>query len=130
MLYTPRMSTPTLKTYVWLYNFDADNTVCYFFANAETVEKAREIIIEKAKLIKDTTNECVFNSEGVEYRYKSTPMGSKDGILHLSAPHCMTTEEVCYRSKEVEAAVSEEPLFVAPINCAGFVTAVKKASPY
>ena len=109
--------------FVWLHRFKKQNTISYFFTSAESVEKAREKILEKAALIKQTTTDCVFNSEGVEYFYKSSPLGAADGVLHLGAPDSITTEEVCYLYEQIKNTLDGAPLFTGPDDSVGFVTA-------
>lgn len=113
----------TDKVFVWLHEFKSQSTISYFIANAETVELARSKILQKVKDIKDTTTDCVYSSEGVDYRYKSSPLGASDGILHLGAPYSMTTEEVCHMDAEVTNTLSKDPLIISPSDFVGFVTA-------
>ncbi len=107
--------------FVWLLRLE--ETIAYLFTVAASVEDARLAIMAKLKEVKDTTTECVHWSEGVEYRYKSSPLGSSDGVLHLGGPNCMTSEEVCFQEKVVLDALKKEPLFVGNANSVGIVTA-------
>jgi hypothetical protein len=111
------------QIYVWLHEFKDRGTITYFFTTAESVDEAREKIHAKAMRIKETTKDCEFVKDEIEYLYKSSPLGSQDGILHLGAPDCMTTEEVCYLTTDITAALKKEPLFVGPADSVGFVTA-------
>jgi hypothetical protein len=112
-----------VQIYVWSHTFKGQGTICYFFTSAESVDEAREKITAKAMRIKETTTDCVFKNEEGEYFYKSSPLGSEDGVLHLGAPDSMTTEEVCYLTTELTAILTKDPLFVAPADSVGFVTA-------
>lgn len=109
------------QLFVWMHEFKEDKTLSYLFCIATNVSEARTKIIEKAKAVKETITECVFNSEGTEYRYKSSSMGAKDGVLHLSAPNSATTEEICYYN--LEEVLKKDPIYIAPSNSVGFVTA-------
>lgn len=111
------------QIYVWLYEFKGRGTISYFFTSAESVESAREKIHAAANRVKETTKDCEFIKDEIEYLYKSSPLGSQDGILHLGAPDCMTTEEICYLTLDITAALEKEPLFVGPMDSVGFVTA-------
>jgi len=111
------------KIYVWLYEFKGRGTLSYLFTSAESVNEAREKIHAAANRIKETTTDGVFVKDEIEYLYKSSPLGSQDGILHLGAPDCMTTEEVCYLTLDITAALEKEPLLVGPMDSVGFVTA-------
>jgi hypothetical protein len=109
------------KVFVWMHDFKKDKTLSYLFCTAANVSEARTKILEKAKAVKETITECVFNSEGTEYRYKSSSMGAKDGVLHLSAPNSATTEEICYYN--LEEILKKDPVYIAPQDSVGFVTA-------
>jgi hypothetical protein len=111
------------QIYVWLHRFKSHETLSYLFTSAESVGEAREKIRAKAMRIKETTTDCVYKNEGTEYYYKSSPLGSQDGVLHLGAPDSMTTEEICYLTLEITAALEKDPLFIGPIDSVGFVTA-------
>ena len=111
------------QIYVWSHHFKSQETISYFFTFAESVDEAREKIHAKAMHIKETTTDCVFKNEEGEYFYKSSPLGSQDGVLHLGAPDSMTTEEVCYLTIELTAILTKDPLFIGPVDSVGFVTA-------
>ena len=112
----------SLQVYCWLHIFKQHNTITYLFTLAETVEEAREKIIKKSIAIKETTTENVYADQGVEYYYKSSPLGAADGVLHLGSPDSMTTEEVCYLTNELRTALAKNPDFVGPADSVGFVT--------
>jgi hypothetical protein len=111
-----------MHTYTWMIK--SSDTLTYLFSTAETVEKARSQILEKLRAIRETTALCKFDSNGTVYEYKSSPLGAKDGVLHLSGMNCATTEELCVESNEdiIMKIVSDAPLHIAPVNSVGFAT--------
>jgi hypothetical protein len=102
----------------------SSDTLTYLFCTAETVEKARAQILEKLREIRETTTLCKFDSNGTVYEYKSSCLGAKEGVLHLSGINCATTEELCVESNEetIMKIVSDTPLHIAPANSVGFAT--------
>ena len=113
----------SLQIYCWLHIFKHHNTLTYLFTLANSLEEARERIISKSITIKDTTKDNVYAAEGVEYYYKSSPLGAAEGVLHLGSPDSMTTEEVCYLTNELKTVLSKNPDFIGPADSVGFVTA-------
>jgi hypothetical protein len=102
-----------------------DCTLGYLFAMADNLEEARASILRRMNDIRETTTECSFNGgeagyEGYKCTYKSTSLGAKDGILHLTGTECMTTEEFCEKKETIAKELAKEPLHIAPWDSVGF----------
>lgn len=112
-----------MPLFIWMVKIEC--TLGYLFTMADSVEEARASILKRITDVRETTTECSFKGEeagfeGYNCTYKSTSLGAKEGVLHLTGTECMTTEEFCDKHDEISKELAKPPLHIAPWDSVGF----------
>ncbi len=103
-----------MQLFVWMIR--TNGTLGYITAVADTVEGARARLLATAQRVRETTTDGTFKEGEMEYTYRSTNLGARDGVLHLTGTECLTTEEFCEQQEVVERELAKDPLHVAPVD--------------